>query len=111
MNYIELEKRFLREIYRIQEIAAFDDPKSIEACSLKLMEEVGELSEQVLVLQGHIKKPVKEPIEGEVADVINCVLSVLVKAYPEKNVYEIFSLLTSAMAVKNQKWLEGLRNT
>lgn len=44
----------------------------------KLGEECGELSEHVLVNEQLIKKNLKEQIEGEAADVINCALGVAI---------------------------------
>ena len=102
------EQTLLGNIYDIYDITLLRERKPLEAMTLKLTEEVGEVAEQVNVMCGHIKKDLKEPIEGEVADVLNCVLAILFKAYPEHSIYEILGKLNMAMEAKNKKWANSL---
>ena len=76
----------------------------------KLGEECGELSEHVLVNEQLIKKDLKERIEGETADVINCALGVAIssmrlmgiqKEYVKFRLYE-------GMITKTTKYRTGL---
>lgn len=107
-SYLAIEKDVIDGIYEIYEIT-LQEHKPLEAIGLKLTEEVGELAEQINVLQGHLKhKVLKEPIEAEIADVLNCTLCILFKAYPDLNVFEILSKLAKAMADKNGKWQRAI---
>jgi NTP pyrophosphatase (non-canonical NTP hydrolase) len=79
---------------------------------LKLTEETGELAEATLVEMGLLSKKLKEPIEGEVADVIQCAFSILVKLNPEKSDKEIIALLVEQLNKKTAKWENALdKNT
>jgi hypothetical protein len=81
------------------------EPKPLANLALKAAEEMGELAEAVNHLQGFLPhKKMKEPIEGEVADVINCVITVLIKAYPNKSAHEIYDMLEQQLIIKADKW-------
>jgi hypothetical protein len=81
------------------------EPKPLANLTIKLMEEVGELAEAVNHLEGYLPhKKMKESIEGEVADVINCVITVLVHAYPQKSHDEIYAMLEQQLVLKADKW-------
>jgi len=72
----------------------------------KLGEEYGELSEAVLHHEGFsAHKTMKEPLAGEVADVINTAIGVLVKAYPDLNDGQIAMLLIDQLMKKTDKWV------
>lgn len=72
----------------------------------KIMEEVGEFSEAVMFQQGYLPhKNMKEPLEGEAADVIICVLDTLAAAYPDKTVDELVVMLSDQLSVKCEKWV------
>lgn len=72
----------------------------------KIMEEVGEFSEALMSQQGYLPhKTMKEPLEGEAADVIICVLDTLAAAHPEKTAEELVTLMSDQIAVKCEKWV------
>jgi NTP pyrophosphatase (non-canonical NTP hydrolase) len=94
-------------IKEIIHISKHYEPKSLEAITLKLMEEVGELAEAVNHKLGNLPhKTMKEPLEGEVADIINCAIAVLVKAYPELSEEQIYDMLRFQSVKKTNKWVE-----
>lgn len=72
----------------------------------KLGEEFGELCEAVLQHVGYLKhkKTQEDPME-EAADVLQLVLIVLAKTYPEKLSSQILDELTEATRLKFQKYL------
>ncbi len=72
----------------------------------KLMEEVGEFSEALLHKLGHLPhKTMKEPIEGEAADIILCVIDTLAGVYPELSAEELRTMLETQLTKKSQKWV------
>ena len=74
---------------------------------VKLSEETGELAEAVLHVEGFSPhKKMKEPIEGEVADVVICALDILMEAYPEDSVEESKERLFKALDLKSLKWVK-----
>ena len=88
------------------------DTKDLLGLTLKLMEEVGELAEAVNYKLGNLPhKQMKEKIEGEVADVINCAISVLVRAYPKKDSSYIYFLLEEQLKKKADKWESIISNS
>lgn len=94
------EEVFLRIISLARE-----DVKGIEAMGLKLMEEVGELAECINFAQGYLPhKQMKEPLIGEAADVIQNVLAILAKAYPDWTQSEIIRGLDNHLQKKTDKW-------
>ena len=73
----------------------------------KIMEEVGEFSEALLFKLGHLPhKTMKEPIEGEAADVIICVIDTLQSVYPDLTVDELSDMLQQQLDRKSQKWTD-----
>jgi NTP pyrophosphatase (non-canonical NTP hydrolase) len=83
---------------------------SLAQLGLKLAEETGELAEHIFVADGLKNKELDEPMECEVADVINCAIAVLVRkmvlegAGPD----EIKQRLMSGIETKNKKYLRLL---
>jgi NTP pyrophosphatase (non-canonical NTP hydrolase) len=91
-------------IYKLLETSATDS-KPLYAMTLKLMEEAGELGEAVNHRLGNLPhKVMKEPLEGEVADVIIVALSVLVKANEDLTYDELMHLLKTQLKTKLAKW-------
>jgi|SRR5579859_12512 len=79
--------------------------KPLANISLKLVEEVGELAEAVNHLEGYLPhKTMKEELIGEVADVIQCAITILVKTKPEIFDEEIVLQLARSLDHKNSKW-------
>ena len=73
----------------------------------KIMEEVGEFSEALLFKLGHLPhKTMKEPIEGEAADIIICVIDTLQSVYPDLTADELNAMLEQQLAKKSQKWMD-----
>lgn len=71
----------------------------------KLQEEGGELAEAVLYNEGFLPhKSMKEPLAGEVCDVILVALDVLCASYPHLNNEELIDLLSVHMRAKSSKW-------
>lgn len=88
---------------------AKSDIKPLGAKLGKLFEEGGELAECVNIHQGYIThKEMKEPLVGEVADVVQCALAILVDAHPEVPPGELMELFLSHFERKNAKW-EGVQ--
>jgi len=76
----------------------------------KIMEEVGEFSEALLHKLGFLPhKTMKEPLVGEAADVILCVLDTLASAYPELSEDELGSLILEQIEKKTQKWKDVMK--
>lgn len=80
------------------------DPKPLYGIMNHLTSEVGELAEAVEVQEGHSKKVLKEPLVGEVVDVIQCALSVLARATKDMSDNDRLYLLTKHFSMKNDKW-------
>lgn len=82
---------------------------------VKLMEEVGELAEAVLVVSGKMKHKtldMEDPVFEESADTILVVLDLLGKMYGKTMTdEEILARLQKYIAVKTQKWERILRET
>ena len=77
--------------------------------ALKLAEETGELAEATLAAAGYKPgKVMKEPMEGEAADVILCAIAVITKAYPNDSVDEIVDRIAAQMTLKTDKWLKKI---
>lgn len=71
----------------------------------KAMEELGEFSEALLHKLGFLPhKTMKEPLIGEGADVIICVLDTLAAAYPEYTTHQLEDALLSQLQLKSKKW-------
>lgn len=79
--------------------------------STKLTEELGEFSEALLHKMGYLPhKSMKEPIEGEAADVILCLLDTLSCAYPEKSSSELMAMLDAEIHRKCDKWQKTMQD-
>ena len=79
------------------------------ARNAKAMEELGEFSEALLHKLGHLPhKTMKEPIEGEAADVIICIIDALAGAYPELSADELHKMLKAQVEKKSQKWISAI---
>jgi NTP pyrophosphatase (non-canonical NTP hydrolase) len=82
-----------------------EDFKDPGAMGLKLMEEVGEFAEAINFALGNLPhKKVKESPFGEAADVVQCVIALLVKTYPQMDNERIIEELYKQMVVKNDKY-------
>lgn len=75
------------------------------ARNAKLMEETGEFSQALLYKLGYLPhKNVEEPLIGETADVILCLLDTLSSAYPENTPQELQNMLLEQLQKKSKKW-------
>lgn len=83
---------------------------SLSQLGLKLAEETGELAEHIFVADGLKDKELDEPMECEVADVINCAIAVLVRKMVLEGAKsdEIKARLMSGVQTKNAKYLRLL---
>lgn len=71
----------------------------------KLMEEVGELAEEVNIKKGFIKKePGKDGIKGEAIDVIQCALDIIFINDIEVTEEELESIMKSKLTKWSKKW-------
>lgn len=83
-----------------------DDLKPLWSHALKLGEETGELCEAVNHHLGMLPhKKMKEPLEGEVADVILCALTILTKAYPNLSTDGLNKKIQEQLDIKLKKWI------
>lgn len=99
-----MTKNFVQSMADVHRLS-HRDIKPLGAKLGKLMEEVGELAECVNIHQGFIThKVMKEPLEGEVADVVQCALAILVDANPELTKKECLDLFLEQFERKNHKW-------
>lgn len=100
---MQLEQIF----YRILNLSE-REKKPVLFKMVKVQEETGELSEATLFAQGYLPhKTMKEPLAGEVADVIICALNVLKASYPHLSNEELLGLLNHQFEIKSDKW-EGI---
>lgn len=77
-------------------------PRSTYQVLGKLMEEVGELSQEVMIVDGFIDKPEgKDGVIGEAIDCITCCLDLIYLCYPNITKEEIMTILH----MKLGKWL------
>jgi NTP pyrophosphatase (non-canonical NTP hydrolase) len=71
----------------------------------KLVEESGEFAEAILYKLNILNyKTMKEPVEGEAADVIICVIDTLKSLYPDMDHDEFNNMLQSQIDKKCNKW-------
>jgi NTP pyrophosphatase (non-canonical NTP hydrolase) len=71
----------------------------------KLVEESGEFAEALLHKLGHLPhKTMKEPIEGEVADIIICALDTLRSVYMDLTPEDFVKMLQKQLDTKAEKW-------
>ena len=98
----------MQELINIFELGkAKQQPGGVFARLAKLMEEAGELAEAVTHSQGlSPHKTMKEPLEGEVADVVICALDVLAQTYPELSSTRLLEILANQLNKKTTKWRE-----
>ena len=81
------------------------NPMPLLARHIKMTEECGEFAEALLHQQGFLPhKTMKEPIEGEVADVIICVLDTLRAVYPEQTPAEFLAMVQYQIDKKSARW-------
>jgi len=79
---------------------------------MKLMEEVGELSEAALFEQGynqHKPAPVEDSF-GEGADVILCVVDIVSRLHPEMSTGEVYGRIQQALRNKYNKWERRIKD-
>jgi NTP pyrophosphatase (non-canonical NTP hydrolase) len=93
-----------------------EDFKDAGGMGLKLMEEVGEFAEAINFAIGNLPhKKLKESPFGEAADVIQCTVVLLTKAYPQMTTERIIEELAKQLAIKDDKYekkvIEPLRAT
>ncbi len=75
----------------------------------KLVEESGEFAEALLHKLGFLPhKTMKEPIEGEVADIIICALDTLRSVYQDMDKQEFLDMLQKQLDLKSKKWEDVL---
>ena len=73
--------------------------------SNKITEELGEFAEALAHKMGFLPhKTMKEPLEGEAADIIICVLDTLACAYPELTQPELDDMIKLQLNLKCSKW-------
>lgn len=95
---------FEQTILRIMNVT-LKDPKGIDGMMIKTFEEGGELAEAVNIHTGAIKhKTTKEPLVGEVADLVQCAIAVLVRATPDLTGEARAALLLEWLNKKTDKW-------
>lgn len=79
--------------------------RNVNIRMLKIVEEVGELAEAIAHKQGFLPhKTMKEPPEGEVADVIITALDTLVALYPDLSLNKVRTMLAEQLVKKSTKW-------
>ena len=85
------------------------DPKPLWALGLKIGEESGELLEALNHSLGMLPhKKMKEPLMGEVADVIQVALAIAAKAYPKLTMAELLKQLEHQLVIKTDKWEKAI---
>ena len=70
----------------------------------KLTEETGEFAEATLVVNGYIDKTLKEPMAGELADIIICALDVYSRSNELYSPEEVIQILEAQLKLKTKKW-------
>ena len=81
------------------------DQFSVFARNAKLMEEIGEFSEALLHNQGLLPhKQMKEPLEGEVADVIICLLYTYLVTNPSLTAQDLQRTIGEQLNKKLMVW-------
>lgn len=69
------------------------------------MEEVGEFSEGLMHSQGWLPhKVMKEPLEGEVADVLICLLDTYASVRTDLTPDQVLATITAQLEQKSLKW-------
>lgn len=89
-------------INEVFDVSAQVTPRSTYQVLGKLMEEVGELAEEVMIADGFVDKPEgKDGVIGEAIDCITCCLDLIYLSYPNITKEEVMTILH----VKLGKWL------
>jgi len=93
------------QIFRDVERLTADEHKPLSAMVSQLFQEGGELAEAASITEGHIRhKTLSEPLVGEVADVCQVAISILVRATPDLSSEERMDLFLKHFERKNKKW-------
>jgi hypothetical protein len=72
---------------------------------IKVGEEFGEMCEAVNFHEGYLKhKTMKEPLSGEIADIIITAMDVLREAYKDYSDEELLQMITDQINIKAEKW-------
>jgi hypothetical protein len=101
---IEVSASFAISFARIVGLGR-DDVKGPEAMGLKLMEEVGEFAEAINHACGYLPhKTMKEPAMAEAADVIQNVICILGRIYPDIPADQLLAGLAHYLETKTDKW-------
>lgn len=96
----------------VRELVAFVikyEPMDPLALNCKAAEEFGELSEQLLYNNGYVQhKTMKEPIECEFGDVLNCIIASIAKTLHNQGCSEeeIVQRLLNGANLKFEKYLK-----
>lgn len=84
---------------------ANENPAHVAIRHMKLVEECGEFAEALLVTQGYLThKVLKEPLMGELADVIICALDTAREAYKHLSDQQFMDELQKQLDLKSKKW-------
>lgn len=95
----------------IFELSQKDSLMNLDGMMLKFLEECGELAEAVNHSQGRLPhKIMKEPLIGEIADVIITAIAVLHKAHPDAPFEHLAQQLSNQIDKKSYKWHLILEN-
>jgi NTP pyrophosphatase (non-canonical NTP hydrolase) len=97
MNSMDRATQFVLEVTKTE-------PKTLLAMLSQLMQEVGELAEAVSVQEGYSTKTLQEPLAGEVADVVQCAISILARCTPDLTDEARSALLANEIFKKTKKW-------
>lgn len=90
------------EIFAVSEIVK---PRTNYQVLAQLMQEVGELAQEVEIKEGFIRKfPGEDGILGEAVDVITCALDLIWLNSPNLTNEEIEEIIESTMKQKLEKW-------
>ena len=104
MSQITAALSLLQVFARIMKLG-IEDGKDLGGMGLKLMEEVGEFAECINFQLGNLPhKQMKEPAIGEAADVIQNVLAILAKLYPDMSIDDLIRELSKQLELKTDKW-------
>jgi len=98
--------QFHNVIFRLFTLTRKYEQMTTLALALKVSEEVGELAEVILKDNGYLKhkQPSKEDAWHEVADIINVLIGMLAKHYPNLSATELTENLYNAIEKKGKKY-------
>ena len=81
--------------------------RKIQDVFMKTMEEIGELSQEIMIHNGtSYKKPGSDGVSGEAIDVLNCIIDLIHVYDPSLTEKDIATIAR----VKQQKWLSATKN-